>query len=97
MTRKDSLFTVADADFDSSFVPGFYDNLDDLFGNNTALKEEALRVCGGESKFTCLFDASLTGNRKSAVESKTALEAFDSEDKIISKHFRQIILNFSNC
>ena len=87
VTGNNSLFTLPDVEFDASFVPKFFDNLEDLFGNNTALKEEAIRICGSTANFACLFDISLTGDKKSVIESKTTLETFDKEEQAIRKFY----------
>ncbi len=77
-----SLFTLDNTGFDASYTPLFFDNIDDLFGNNTMLKERAISLCGKKS-FTCLFDVMLTGDTKAAAERKSTLEEFDAEQKIL--------------
>eukprot|EP00794_Sanderia_malayensis_P002636 gene2636-3050_t len=77
-----SLFTLNDTEYDKGFIPLFFDNIHDLFGNNTALKEKAIALCG-KSSFTCLFDVMLTGDTTAASESKSTLEDFNTEQKIL--------------
>ena len=92
VTLNGSLFSLEDPDFDSSFVPGFYDTIDDLFGNNTVLKQNAIEICGGTSSFICLFDVALTGDRTSSTESQSSLEAFETEKKTLGMFLFQSLL-----
>ena len=89
------MFTLPYVGFDPSFVPLFFDDIDSLFGNNTALKQKAIEVCGGTSSFTCLFDMSLTEDSTSSTESQSSLNDFEVEKKVLGrycKHFECIFL-----
>ena len=85
------MFTLPDPDYDPTFVPLFFDTIDTLFANNTALKEKALATCGATS-FTCLFDASITGDVNAASESKGSLDLFETENKTICKFFISVFI-----
>lgn len=84
MTGNSSLFSIPDSEYDSSFVPLFYDNTADLFGNNTELKQQAELTCGSSS-FQCLFDYVLTADTKAVTESQSSLQEFQTEEKILRK------------
>ncbi len=83
-TGNNSLFTLPDPDYDASFVPLFFDDIDALFGNNTALKKKAEDLCG-KKQFECLFDVALTADTQAAAESKSSQQDFESEKKTLSK------------
>ena len=85
ITKSDSLFTLPDPDFDPSFVPFFMDSVDQLFGNNTKLRSEAIKLCGSTTNFICLFDFVLTADTKAVKESQSALTTFETEEKVLRK------------
>ena len=87
-----SCFTLSDPDYDPSFVPSFFDDIDTLFGNFTDLKNRAIATCGS-TNFQCLFDISLTKDFTSATENKAATENFAAAEKSLSKY----ILDFHFC
>ncbi len=84
VTGNNSLFTMADPEYNSSFVPLFFESIEKLFGNNTALKEKALTVCSA-TDVTCLFDVALTGDTQAAAESQSSERDYEIEKKDLSK------------
>ena len=91
------MLTLPDPDYNASFVPLFYDNTEQLFGNNTQLQADAEKVCG-KTNFVCLFDFVLTADTTAVKESQATLTEFATEEKVLSKcsvmsgrnHARQI-------
>jgi len=79
---SNSLFSLPDPDFDPSFVPVFFDDINRIFGNNTELKNKSIALCG-EKNFQCLFDYALTGDRQAVMESQSSLKDFEAEEKIL--------------
>ena len=88
VTGSDSLFTLADPDYDPTFVPLFFDDIDVLFGNNTALRAKAVALCG-ESKFSCLFDVALTADTQAAIDSRTSEGDYETEKKALSEYLHR--------
>ena len=86
VTGNYSLFSLPDPDFDSSFVPAFFNDIDQIFGNNTELKNKSIALCG-EKNFQCLFDYALTGDRQAVMESQSSLKDFEAEEKTLRKFF----------
>ena len=84
VTSNDSLFSLSDPEYNASFVPVFFDNVDQLFGNDTELQRNAEAACGS-SNFQCLFDYVLTADSQAVKESQTSLQEFQTEEKILSK------------
>ena len=84
VTSDESLFSLPFLEANDSFVPLFYDNIEELFGNNTQLKSEAETVCGANN-FVCLFDYVLTKDTKAVTESQSSLKVFEEDEKILSK------------
>ena len=82
VTGNGSLFTKYDPDFDPSFVPTFFDDKKQVFGNNTQLKADAVAVCGS-SNFQCLFDFALTADKQMVIESQTSLQEFETEQRVL--------------
>ena len=81
---NDSFFSIPDRDFEASFVPAFFDNIDKTFGNNTELKKKALAICG-EGNIQCLFDYALTADSQAVTESQSSLKEFEAEEKVLRK------------
>ena len=87
VTGNNSLFTLPDVDYDPSFVPSFFDDISALFGNNTALRESAIKLCGNTTaNFTCLFDMSLTADLQAVQNTQTSLQTLETQAKILSKY-----------
>ena len=84
VTENTTLFSLPNVDYDPSFVPKFYDSIDDLFGNNTELRQQAISLCG-PTKFHCLFDYALTSDAQAVSESQSSLNDFEAEEKQLSK------------
>ena len=84
VTENGTLFSLSDVDYDPSFVPLFYDNIDALFGNNTELRQQSISLCGS-TNFQCLFDYVLTADSQAVKESQKSLTDFDTEQKQLSK------------
>ena len=82
MTGNHSLFSISDPDVDPSFVPVFFDSVNELFGNNTELKQKAEAACGS-SNFQCLFDYTLTADSQAVAESQSSLQEFETEERIL--------------
>ena len=82
VTGNDSLFTLSDPGFDPSFVPLFFDDIRQIFGNNSALEKAAKAVCG-DSNFQCLFDYALTADKQAVTESQASIKEFETEEKIL--------------
>ena len=85
VTDTSTLFSLSDPDYDSTFVPLFYDNIDTLFGNNTELRNKSIAVCGGYTNFQCLFDYVMTADSQAVSESQSSLSEFETEQKQLSK------------
>ena len=84
ITGNSSFFSIPDPDFNASFVPTFFDNIDQIFGNDTALKSKAIEVCKSQS-FQCLFDYALTADSQAVTESQSSLQEFETEERILSE------------
>ena len=76
--------SIPDPEFNASFVPGFFDDIDKMFGNNTELKTKSIALCGA-TNFICLFDYALTGDEQSVTESQSSLQSFEAEKKAIGE------------
>ena len=85
VTGSASLFSIVDLDYNASFVPLFYDNLDTLFGNDTELRQKAIALCGSNN-FQCMFDYVLTSDSQQVQESQTSLSTFETEQKQLRKY-----------
>ncbi|RDD36690.1 Mucin-like protein [Trichoplax sp. H2] len=84
ISQSQSLFTyppgTTHANFtDLTFVPVFSDNITALFGDNTALLQQAQQACGND--LSCLYDASQTLDIKLAVQAKENVDSFNSAEK----------------
>lgn len=53
---------------DSAFTPLFSENIQQLFGDNQQLYQQALQSCGND--VSCLYDAALTLDLQAAVNGK---------------------------
>ena len=91
ITNNGSMLTLSDPEYDPTFVPLFLDNIDALFGNNTALRNKAIEVCGGTTSFTCLFDVSLTGDENAAKEAQGSLKTFETDKKKLGELFHRLV------
>ena len=91
ITNNGSMLTLSDPEYDPTFVPLFLDNIDALFGNNTALKNKAIEVCGGTTSFTCLFDVKLTGDENAAKEAQASLKTFETDKKKLGEFFHRLL------
>ena len=82
VTGNDSLFSLSDPGFNPSFVPIFFDDIKQIFGNNTDLEATAKAICG-DSNFQCLFDYALTADRQAVTESQASVKEFETEERIL--------------
>lgn len=59
---------------DPNFIPIFAENIEALFGNNTAFYQQSLAACNNDTQ--CLYDAALTLNLNAATSGKNASEQY---------------------
>ena len=73
---------------DPSFIPNFSKDINKIFGNNTQIRDEAIKLCNGDAN--CLFDAAETLSISIAVTSKNTSKAIATTQTDISKFFALI-------
>lgn len=68
---------------DPTFIPNFSKDINVIFGNNTQIRDEAIKLCRGDAN--CLFDAAETMSIPVAVSGRNVSLAFATTQADISK------------